>query len=103
VLEQALGFFRVDGIPDGGGEILLAQQQRQFVAFEIQLRERGFLFSCKTFLADGLDLADPVTGMVNGIAFVDGNKPSPDPNRLKQNENRQELYSAESVCYTIFI
>ena len=74
VLQQNLGLLLVDWNPHSLLEILLAQQQRQSIAIKIQFCKSIALFSGETSFADGLDTADAMVGMVNGIAFTNANE-----------------------------
>ncbi|MEJ8568613.1 hypothetical protein [Elongatibacter sediminis] len=55
------------------------------IAFKKKFGEAGAVIAGKASLADGLDLADAMVGVMNPIALMDGNEPSP----------REELRTAE--------
>jgi hypothetical protein len=77
VIKQFFCFAGIDRIAHRARQILATQHERQPVALEIQLCKSRLFLSGKASLADGLNLTDSMVGVMNAIAFIYGNAPSP--------------------------
>lgn len=77
LFEKPLGLLVGNQRPDSGGYVILENRELQIVAFEIQLRVGGFGAAAKTAFADGLDFADAVLRVMDGLAFSNVNREFP--------------------------
>jgi hypothetical protein len=73
VVQQFPGLFLGQQVADGVRNIFLEQGQRQVIAFKIELRITGRVAAVKASLANGLDFANPVLGVVDLIALLNVN------------------------------
>lgn len=73
VVQQFLGLLFGQQVADGVRNIFLEQGQREVIAFKIQLRIAGRVATVEASLANGLDFADSVLGVMDLIALLNIN------------------------------